>query len=401
MAVDIVNKECELKFLLELQTFQQARLASDCPWDSTCHRALRRNGSRVQPAWPSVAVCGDKAPLRATFCTHPPGGLKVAEPRSRACTCRATLAPTRCFWPSIRSTLPISASGSRDVSSREPGTGRSVPGREAGENDSKINKENYNLISKKDAPESEEERQSNIKGTRSRLLNSESASPRKQKNKTTKRKNTFKYKPFANNGKTQYVSNHTTVWLERMIRREYPYLGTLRAEQDDAWGWGGWYFLSPTRQLISPQPTAARYFGTEAAAFHDGETTGLLLKKEKKNLGVFVFDSMEDMFAHALAFGEFQYTQSNVYRMNKYLERLQKDNGTYVQKRISNAKLIKFCKGHTKEIGNQNKMVGISLSVFVYFCYTFEAEEVYPILNLSNYINQNFTHELLIARPKA
>ena len=115
MAVDTVNKECELKFLLELQTFQQARLASDCPWDSTCHSALRRNRSRVQPAWPSVAVCGDRASLRATFCTHPPGGLRVAKPRSRACTCRATLAPTRCFWPRIRATLPISAFGSRDV----------------------------------------------------------------------------------------------------------------------------------------------------------------------------------------------------------------------------------------------------------------------------------------------
>lgn len=45
-----------------LQTFQQVRLASDCPWDSTCHRALRRNGSRVPPAWPSVAVWWQGAP---------------------------------------------------------------------------------------------------------------------------------------------------------------------------------------------------------------------------------------------------------------------------------------------------------------------------------------------------
>lgn len=76
--------------------------------------------------------CGDRAPLRAPFCTQPSGGRKVAKPRSRAFTCRPTLAPTRCFRPSISATLPISATGSRDVSSREPGTGRSVPGREAG-----------------------------------------------------------------------------------------------------------------------------------------------------------------------------------------------------------------------------------------------------------------------------
>ena len=56
---------------------------------------------------------------------------------------------------------------------------------------------------------------------------------------------------------------------------QYPYLGTLRGEQDDAWG--RMVFLSPTRQLISPQPPAVRYFGTEVAEFHDGETTGLLV----------------------------------------------------------------------------------------------------------------------------
>ena len=67
---ETVNEDCELKVPCWVTGFQTAEVSTGPPgqWLFLGLRLPQGSQEERQPAWPSAAVCGDRAPLQVTFC---------------------------------------------------------------------------------------------------------------------------------------------------------------------------------------------------------------------------------------------------------------------------------------------------------------------------------------------